>query len=263
MKILLTSLFFLSGSLSSMAQARFELAPPLIKYSSVFFTGRAEARIKFAQPGAAAHYTLNGAEPTEKSPVSTGVVRIRKNFTVLKTKAFGEGFLPSASTSVTFIKDGLQVKNTVYTIPDSRYPGNGAGALTDNLGGDELLSAATWLGYYCDTVNVLITLAKKQKVTEVLINFLQNQSGWIFLPEKISLEYDDLRTGEYLPAGEEILPEEAESAGSRCVYQRVRLKEKQVTDKIMVHLYVKRSIPAWHTAKGSHAWMFIDELKVY
>jgi hypothetical protein len=36
-----------------------------------------------------------------------------------------------------------------------------------------------------------------------------------------------------------------------------------ITNKLLINIIVKKKIPDWHPAKGSHAWMFIDEIKVY
>lgn len=245
------------------AQDSFELAPPLIEYSSVFFDKQAKAEIKFAQSGTSVHYTLSGEEPTMKSLICKGPVLINKNLTVLKAKAFGAGYNPSATTEVTFIKSGLAVKSMTYTLPHSLYPGNGATALMDNKGGNNLLSADTWLGYYCDTVNVAITLERKQIIKSVLVNFLQNESSWVFLPDKIVVDSYDQKLNDYRPVAEETITGDKENPGSNCVYRLLSLKGKTRTDKIMIHFYVKKVIPAWNPAKGSHAWMFIDEIKVY
>lgn len=245
------------------AQDIFELAPPLIRASSVFFDKWVKAEIKFGQPGATVHYTIDGTEPTEKSSPYKGPVLIRKNLAVLKAKAFGDGFTPSTTVSAVFIKSGLPIKNAVFTLPDSRYPGDGANALTDSRGGDNLLSANTWVGYYCDTVNVLLTLEKKQPVKSILINFLQNESSWVFLPEKITVEYLNDKTKDFDLVTEEIISAENGTPGSNCVYRLLQLPGKIMTDKLKIHLFVLKLIPTWHDAKGSHAWMFMDEIKVY
>ena len=129
------------------AQNSFQLAPPLLKYSSVFFSGEAKVEIKFAQPGTTVHYTCNNREPTEKDPAYTGPVLLQKNFTTFKAKAFGKDFLPSETSAVTFIKDGKKIKTIEGTAADPEYPGNGPYSLTDIRGGFEQAGSPTWLGY--------------------------------------------------------------------------------------------------------------------
>lgn len=245
------------------AQNSFQLAPPLLKYASVFFSHEASVEIKFAQPGATVHYTCNNREPTEKDPVYTGPVLLKKNFTTLKAKAFGKDFLPSETVAVTFIKDGKKIRTVESTPADPKYPGNGSCSLTDNQGGFSPAGSPTWLGYRCDTVTVKVELEKPQTVKAVLLNFLQSESSWIFLPDEIVIYRFDKKTNRFRPLGKQYLSSEKETKDSRCAYRLVAAKRNTITDKLLINLVVKKAIPEWHPAKGQHAWMFMDEIKIY
>lgn len=52
-----------------------------------------------ATQGAAIHFTLDGSEPDEQSPLYTGAIKITDD-AIIKAKAFKEGFLPSALFSI-------------------------------------------------------------------------------------------------------------------------------------------------------------------
>jgi len=151
-------------SCSIFAQERFQLAPPLLQYPSVFFEKQTRVEIKFAQPGTTIHYTLNNNEPTEKDAVYTGPVRITRNLSVLKAKVFGPDFNPSETVSVMFIRSGKPVQSVQYTMPDAKYPGNGSRTLIDNKGGSPSGSSARWMSYRCDTVAVTLELGNKRRV---------------------------------------------------------------------------------------------------
>lgn len=263
MRNLLLSFYCLLIIVSLSAQDSFQLAPPLLKYSSIFFSKQTTLSIKFNQPGAKVYYTTNGEEPTEQSNVYVKPITISKNFTVVKAKAMGKNFAPSSTESVVFIKDGLVIKNVDCTTPHPKYPGSGKNTLIDNNGGNTASGSATWFGYDCDTVSVLAELIKKQPVQSVLINFLQNEPGWIFLPDKISVQWFDEKTKTYRLFAEESIAGEKENAGSNCVYRLLPSAQKIKTNKIRIHILVKTSIPSWHPGKGNHAWMFMDEIKVY
>lgn len=245
------------------AQESFQLAPPLLKYSSIFFTKQTKVEIKFLQPGSAVYYTTNGEEPTENSAVYHEPVIIKQNFTVLKAKAIGKNFIASSTVVAVFIKDGLPVETIEYASPAKEYPGSGSNTLIDNKGGNISLSSNTWMGYDCDTVNIMLTLKKKMPVQKILINFLQNEASWIFLPDKIKAEWYDDKSKQFQLMGEEIIADEKEHPRSQCVYKIISSKQKHRTNKISLHIVVKKSIPQWHPAKGSHAWVFIDEVKLY
>lgn len=256
-------LLLLSISYSLFTQDTFQLAPPLMKYNSVFFSGRAMVEIKFAQSGTAVHYTLNNREPTIQDPFYTMPITVKNNFTTLKAKSFGNNFLPSEAVGVTFIKEGKAVQSIQQTAPNAKYPGSGANTLIDNEGGVEQLSSTTWMGYLCDTVTVTMSMYKKQRVSSVLINFLQNESSWIFLPDNIIVYWFNKKSNSFQLFGKEKIPADKETPGGHCNYHIIETKNKVRTNKILVSILVKKKIPAWHPAKGEHAWMFIDEIKVY
>jgi len=255
--------FLCSISLPLFAQDSFQLAPPLLKYNSVFFIGKTNLEIKFAQTGTAVHYTLNGKEPTIKDLVYKRPISVTNNFTSVKAKTFGKAFKPSESVAVTFIKDGKKIRTVEQTAPNPKYPGSGANTLIDNKGGDAQTNSNTWLGYNCDTVSITLNLEKEETVNNVLLNFLQNEGGWIFLPEKINVSWFDKTTNSLQYFGSEAINDDKETPGSQCNFHIIQPGTKLQTNKIIVQLVVKKKMPAWHSNKGEHAWMFIDEIKVY
>ncbi len=248
---------------SLFAQDTFQLAPPLLKYGSIFFSGKTNLAIKFAQSETAVHYTLNGKEPTDKDPVYKKPIGISNNFTTVKAKAFGKYFRPSATVAVTFINDGKPIQSVIQTTPNAKYPGNGANTLVDYKGGIAQSSSNTWMGYNCDTVSVQLNFLKPQQVHKVLLDFLQNESGWIFLPEKIDVSWLDKSSNSFQKFGTLEINSDTETPGSQCVYKIVETKDKFSTNVILIQMLVKKNMPAWHANKGEHAWMFIDEIKVY
>ncbi len=259
----ITLLFLLNIPHLLFAQDTFQLAPPLLKYSSVFFANKTAVEIKFAQRGTVVHYILNNREPTRQDPVYTKPITIKNNFTTLKAKAFGNNFHPSETVAVTFIKEGKSIQLIKQTPPNSKYPGTGANTLIDNKGGIEQLSSNTWMGYNCDTVAVTMEMGKLQTVNKVLLNFLQSENGWVFLPDEVIIYWFDNKSSSFRLFGNEKLLTDKETPGSHCNYHVITAKNKIRTNKILISILVKKIIPSWHPAKGQHAWMFIDEIKVY
>ena len=259
----LVSLLFLFHSFLLFAQEPYQLAPPLLKYGSVFFTDMATIKIKFAQQGTSVIYTLNNQEPTKSDAVYTVPINVSKNLTTLKAKAVGKNFLPSATVAATFIREGEKVRSVQYTLPDAKYPGSGSNVLIDNKGGMLPLSSSTWMGYQCDTVTITMDMGKQASVKEVLLNFLQSESSWIFLPEQIIVYWFDEKTKSFQTFGKELISSDKETPGTRCNYQMITAKNEVRTNKILINILVTKTIPQWHAAKGEHAWMFIDEIKVY
>ena len=244
-------------------QQQFQLAPPVLKYNSAFFITSAIATLQFKQAGTQIFYTLNGKEPTRKSTVYQSPVLIKKSLTTLKAKVFGARFLPSETVQVTFIKDGLKIKSIEQSMPDEKYPGNGARTLFDNKGGIADMHSRDFFGYQQDSVEIKITLEKKQKVTSVLLDFLQDNGSRIFLPQNIKVYYFNEAKNSYGLLATKEINEDKIVNGSSTTFELIKAGKSVETDNIKIIIVPLQSIPANHAAKGKQSWLFIDEVKIY
>ncbi|MGZ8539926.1 MAG: chitobiase/beta-hexosaminidase C-terminal domain-containing protein [Chitinophagaceae bacterium] len=245
----------------SFAQQQFQLAPPMLKYKSAFFSGATSFEVIFNQPGVKIRYTLNGNEPTENDLLYSTPVPI-SNKTKVKVKAFGKNFLPSETVSAEFINDGLGISSISFSKPNEFYANSKANILNDNIGGIVNYRNGTWLGYENDTVTIDIHLKKKETINTVLISLLQDENSWIFLPEQILVYYYSDKQKNFTLLGKEqfehIIP-----GPKQCTMQEIKPPQKIKTGKLKLILLPLKKIPAWHQGKGNHGWLFIDEIKVY
>ena len=92
--------FFLLMLINAFCQEKFQLAPPLLKYKSIFFTKKTTLEITFNQPGAGVRYTLTGKEPTEKDMIYTKFIPITGRRVTVKARAIGNHFIASEIASV-------------------------------------------------------------------------------------------------------------------------------------------------------------------
>jgi hypothetical protein len=242
-------------------QPAFQLAPPMLKYSSAFFSGTTSFEVIFNQPGAEIRYTLNGNEPTEKDALYAAPVPITKKTTV-KVKAFGKNFLPSETVSAEFIKNGKDIRQVSFSKPNDYYAKGKPDILYDNTGGLLNYRSGTWLGYDSDTATIDVQLKKTESLNSVLISLLQDENAWIFLPEQILVYYYNDKQKAFVPAGKETFVHE--QPGPKQVNMReITFREKLKTGKLKIILVPLKKIPDWHGGKGNHGWLFIDEIKVY
>ena len=260
MKQLLFGFFLLMG-VNVYSQQVFQLAPPLLKYQTVFFEGSTSVEIMFNQPGAEVRYTLNGKVPTVNDKLYEKPVRITKQST-LKAKAFGKNFLASETVQALFIKDGKKIAEVNFSKPNEQYSSSKTNILHDNSGGLLNIHAGTWLGYNSDTVTITIRLQQKEMVSSVLVDMLQDEASWIFLPEQTLLYYYNEKQQSFEPAAKELLTFEKQSTKT-VVSKIIHLQQQVQTDQLKLVLLPLKNIPAWHQGKGNHAWLFIDEIKVY
>ncbi len=238
-------------------QDSFQLAPPIIKYNSVFFKKETKADIIFAQHGSAIHYTTNGKEPTINDAAYTMPIKIKKNFTTLKAKVFGTGLLASETAQATFIKDGIAIKDITNIQPNEKYSGEGANTLNDNKGGSPSIQSKTWLGFREDSVVFTLVTAKKQKVKSIMFQLLQDYNSWIFFPNKVEVFSNMKKLGE-------LVIEKSEHNEAQIIKPfLIPFTKKINSNVIQLKIYTCNKIPDWHTGKGTRGWLFIDEIKIY
>ena len=246
---------------SCLSQTTFQLAPPMLKYKSAFFTSITSFEVIFNQPGAEVRYTLNGNEPTANDLLYSTPISITKR-TQIKVKTFGNNFLPSETVSATFVKNGRIIKQIQYSKPNESYYKSKPDILNDNIGGIINYRSGTWLGYDNDTVTIEIDLIKKETINTILISLLQDENSWIFLPEQIMVYYYNDKSKTFQPVGKENFTHNKPSP-KQCKLQEIKPSEKIKSNKLKLALLPLQKIPDWHAGKGKHGWLFIDEIKVY
>jgi hexosaminidase len=131
-----------------------------------------------------------------------------------------------------------------YAFPWSpRYPAGGAEALTDGILGSWSFGDRRWQGFQHD-VDVTIDLGSVQPVHYVTATFLSDPGAWIWLPDRVSVEYsadgeqftlagmllNENPDGKYVPFGVSV------GAEARYIrYHAFLRKEWLFTDEILVY----------------------------
>jgi hypothetical protein len=214
------------------AQQQFQLATPLLKYRSMFFADTTSFTINFNQPGATVHYTLNGEEPTEKDPLYKKWVTITKR-TIVKAKAFSNYFSASETVTAEFIKEGKKISRASFSKPNDTYTTTNSEILNDNIGGNMNLKSGIWLGYNTDTVEIKIDLVKKQNIHAVLVNILQDEGSWIFLPTQIQVNYYNEKLKGFIPTGTAVFVSDSVSP-KQCKAVEIEFSKKVNTAKLQL-----------------------------
>jgi len=240
------------------AQKKFQLAPPLIKYTSIFFDDRLKVPIVFEQPGAYITYTIDGE--TSKAKKYNKPILINKELTTVKASANSKDFTSSEIVEATFIKNGIP---TAVHFPQAsgRYKSNKSNMLSDNQGGITNYNSPTWLGYDKDSVSLIIETNKVQNLHSVLFNVLQNQEAWIFLPSKAVVYAHNKENNSFSRVLGTVTTPLEKNEKVQCNAIIVELNDCK-TDKLKLVLF-NTKLPAWHQGAGKLAWMFIDEVKLY
>lgn len=248
---------------SAVAQKVYSLAPPYLKFESVFFTVAAQLDMEFALQGAAIHYTLNGASPTEQDPVYHQPLRISDSITVVTARSFAPLYLPSVPVRVNFYPAGLPIHHLTGPSPHPRHPGNHPLGLYDQKGGFCSSASANWQGFDQDLIQLECYLEKDQPIKQVLVHVLQQESSWIFLPSRIEVEALQSGKTTFQHCGQWKAEVQSSQSPTQCVPILIPLPDSVSTSCIRLRIHGVTSIPSWHPAQGQHAWVFIDEIKFY
>ncbi|MCU0335286.1 MAG: chitobiase/beta-hexosaminidase C-terminal domain-containing protein [Chitinophagaceae bacterium] len=252
---ILALLILTSWFAASKAQPAYQLAPPLLRSSGLFFSDTAQATLSFAMAGARIHYTLDGSQPTPASPLYQQPLSITRHRTMLKAAVFADGYTPSTVVSQEFYAPGLRIAGVSGTLPHERYAAP-ASYLYNSQDGGTHHASGQWLGYQCDSISWTIDLAGRQPASQMMLHVLYNPSAWIFLPRQISV---------YNQAGSllhtlQFTPEAQQPAGAKALWLSFRKGQYR---QLRVVIHPLNRIPDWHDGRGTPGWCFIDELKVY
>ena len=126
---------------------------------------------------------------------------------------------------------------------NDRYPAARAATLTDGVLGGWSYGDGRWQGFQSD-VDVTIDLGRVQKVSYVTATFLADPGAWIWLPDRVSVEYSV--DGEHFTLAGMLLNENPNGK-----YVPYGVSVGQDARYVRYHAYRTRE------------WLFVDEILVY
>lgn len=143
--------------------------------------------------------------------------------------------------------------------PDQRYYSGGAQGLTDGRAG-MLNYHNCWMGFYGDTIDAVIDMGKKCKVSSISIDFYYYPLSWIFFPQNIRFYISTDKkhwqlVGDLHPTDPEKLAVPQIGTFSSPNFNGKARYIKVVAEPLP-------TIPEWHRATGNPAWIFTDEIIV-
>jgi len=239
-----------------------KITSPVIEQDSSIVVSHLDIKLKHFMKGATIRYTLDGSDPDSiNSPIYTKKFQLVKN-TVLKTKAFKPGWLSSDIVQKTFYKSEIHPDSIYFvTQPDKKYPGtNGAKTLIDYELGEQNFSSGKWLAYRDTTMMFVINFKQAIQMHQAHFNAFVDNGAFIFPILSIKIEgSNDGKTFKYLNEAKFSSLEKTdmvrENKSFSCAFP-----EKAAYKYYRFTLLNLKKLPKWHPGKGTHAWIFVDEL---
>ncbi len=173
-----------------------------------------------------------------------------------------DSFLPAPNIEVDHNAIGCNV--TLKYPYNEKYSGGNKNALTDGIrsadNGNHSYDYSVWQGFEGHNLEAIIDLNSVREITSISCGFLQNNTAWIFRPEKVSFYVSE-------DGKDYSLIEEVATKESASMTDAKRIETNVNIDPVKVR-YVKviaeniGACPDWHSGKGKKAWLFADEIIV-
>jgi len=203
------------------------------------------------------YYTLDGSAPTKNAIHYDGKFNV-KNDADIKAVAIRDGdrnsrvFEEKVSVSKSSFKP-IELRAN----PASKYTFKGAETLVDGLlGNNANFQTGKWLGFQQNDLIADIDLLEPTTVSNAEIHCCVVTGDWIFDAGEISIASSDDGKN-FSPVQTVIIPEEqtnrSEIVKHNITFEPATARYFRITVKPAV-------IPQWHDAKGSKAFVFVDEI---
>ncbi|SKB78403.1 FN3 associated domain-containing protein [Dyadobacter psychrophilus] len=237
------------------------LTPPTIVNESQILSANGLVSLKHQIPQTIIRYTLDGSEPDSiHSLVYSKPVFLAKN-TLLKARAYKDGWYGSKPVNRLFFKAGLHVDSVRLVKPaDQRYAGRAGATLIDGVKSDNEQNSGKWLGYNEDFQSYLY-FKKPVDASRITLSMLRNLGGSIFPPTRIEVwGGTDEKSLKLLKVLTPEVPLKDIPGVEGIVYEVPFEKQSVSCIKLVAKALPK--LPSWHSNKGNKAWVFVDEVFV-
>jgi predicted alpha-1,2-mannosidase len=204
-------------------------------------------------------YTLDGNEPTKKSPLYFKPFIIDTSC-IVKAKIYTETD-SSKTTKARFFEAPNNYKITLNSKYNRQYSAGGDDGIIDGIYGDLNWRKGEWQGYQGQDFNCVIDMGITKNISAISSNYLQDTRSWILFPTE--LEYFVSTDGKKFTSVTKMLNPVAASD-----YETQLKKFDYHLQKPVKARYVKiiaknfGKLPEWHLGAGGKAFIFIDEIEI-
>lgn len=245
--------------LSTDTSYRGKLTDPDIVIDSNMFINSARVEMNYRLKGVDIFYTLDGSEPDSSALLYKAPVTINRSGT-LKVAALRAGWQASKTLRFDFEKVSQKFMSAKLEVqPDTRYTANRDSSLIDFKRGATDGADDKYIGFEGNDMTAWLDLGDNKPLSELSVSYLVNHGSFVVAPAQLEL-WSATGDGQKL---KRLAMVSNPQKGLKKEAKRDLLIARFPTQSVR-YLYVKvhnvGKLPAWHPAKGSKSWMFIDEL---
>ena len=210
------------------------------------------------KPGEEIRYTLNGKNPDKSSLLYKEPFFIKKSKTV-KASIFTRKKADIEYSEKSFIFHKAMGKKVKYNIMyDEKYSGNGSSTLVNGFKGSKDFSDNSWQGWKSEDLDIIIDLEQITRINSIMPSFLEDHDSRIFLPEKIIFSFSKNGSNYSKTHEKKISPILKRREKDRFEFLIDDIN--QLARYVKVQTVGQKVCPKWHSDKGEHCWLFVDEV---
>lgn len=209
-------------------------------------------------PNTEIRYTTDGKEPTAKSLLYSKPFSL-KDVSIIRAANFQNGKpLSKTVTQTIYSHSALGMKYSLTNPAKNTYQ-SGPKGLTNGIRGNEK-TFSQWIGFEGNDMSVIFDFGQPRSFSMVEIQFLNNPSSWIFLPDYVvaavsndGKEWLDTDRADY----------EHSRSANKTYIKEAKLRFSEYTKpKRYLKIYAKNIgvCPKGHPGDGKPAWLFADEI---
>jgi len=236
-----------------------KLNPPRLLADTAVFDHTLFLEIKHPINGVQIRYTTDGSEPDSiRSPLYDSKIEVKEN-TLLKIRAFKDGWFGSDLVSAHFYKSRYRPDRITLLLPtDPLHKGEDGKTLIDRILGDQNTNSDKWLGFRENPMEILLHFKQAIDIQSVTLHILQQLSASILPPTEIEIWGGSDKNNLKLLALNKIeIPKKGDA--DTLIPIETTFKPQSINHLKIIAKNIKK-LPAWHPAKGASAWLFMDEL---
>ena len=153
---------------------------------------------------------------------------------------------------------GLSANVSYLTSYHSNYKGNKELNLVDGKLGSKDFRDGCWQGFWEKDLKCTIDLKKIKPIKKIGARFYQYNNSWIFFPKEIHIESsaDSITWKKWGTVNNK----KSNRLRGKNIQSYELTKPKTIARYIKIHAKNLTTVPFWHEAAGSGAWLFCDEV---
>lgn len=231
------------------------LLTPFIASGEVAFKHKTTITLGVADSDASIYYSIDNGEFTKYESsldISEAVL--------IKTYAEKEG-KKSGILSTQLFKIDPNMTVTLGTEYANEYSASGQDALIDGIKGARDFRTGAWQGYSDRDLDAVVSLGTEKKISEVKVNFLQDQRSWIFYPTAVEC-WVSTNGEEYQSLGVQKIS--AATPDEEILIKTISFKTNTKATHIKIKALNLGPVPDWHLGHpyDGKAWVFVDEIEI-